>query len=302
MNKLFRRRTIDHPKVNTRKHDAEDLEIAPEQAISTLGTYLKEVGYAPLLSATEEVALAQRIETGDSSARAQMIEANLRLVISIAKKYLRSGLEMSDLIQEGNIGLIRAVEKFDWRLGHRFSTYATFWIRQTIGRAAMAHGHAVYLPVYQQEVLIRLRRLQADLQEVWQREPTPEELAHHLSVPIEHVVELLKADQAPMSLDQPIGGDDDSLVGDILPDLASSLPEERINAHMQVEALLEQLSKRERTVLALRYGLGGNSERTLKEVGRMQGITRERVRQIEERALSKLRKYSYSNERRLVLP
>jgi len=261
------------------------------QTTDTLQLYLKEIGRVPLLTAKQEVELAQAYEAGDERAKQQMIEANLRLVVSIAKHYRGQGLGFLDLIQEGTIGLVRAVEKFDWRKGFKFSTYATWWIRQAVARSLADKGRTIRMPVHVVEKVNRIGRTERRLVSELGREPTLAEVAHELELPLEEVEQIKHSMQAPMSLDRPVGDDDDSNFGQFVADTTAATPEDRASDDARVETLrrvLMSLSQRERRVLELRYGLGGEHPRTLDEVGREFGVTRERIRQIENQALRKL--------------
>ncbi|MDR5694586.1 MAG: sigma-70 family RNA polymerase sigma factor [Armatimonadota bacterium] len=257
--------------------------------------YLQDIGQVPLLSREEEIALAQRVEMGDLEAKKRMIEANLRLVVSIAKRYIRKGLDFGDLIQDGTLGLIHAVEKFDWRRGAKFSTYATWWIRQAVARAVIDQGRTIRLPMYTTDIVRRIHRLSNQLSQKLGREPSLEEISEASGLPPKLVESLRVAHQGPVSLDAPldtpIEGDElDSLVN-LLTDLGDSAPEEeamRWAFREEVRRLLEELNPRERGILELRYGLNDGVARSLEEVGRMFGITRERVRQIEVQAIRKL--------------
>jgi len=254
--------------------------------------YLKQIGKRPLLTAAQEVGLAKRIEHHDMEAKAQMIEANLRLVVSIAKHYTWSSLSLLDLIQEGNLGLIRAVEKFDYRRGYKFSTYATWWIRQAISRATANQSRTIRIPVHVVEQINRLVRVQRDLERELGREPTPEEIAAELEVSPAKVREILKISQEPVSLEHPIGEEGDSQLGDLIADQEAVEPPEAVGEILCVEELdkvLAALSARERKVLELRYGLWDQHPRTLEDTGERFGLTRERIRQIEAIALAKLR-------------
>jgi RNA polymerase primary sigma factor len=259
--------------------------------------YLKEIGKVPLLTAEEEVSLAKRIERKDMEAKRKLIEANLRLVVSIAKRYVGRGMLFLDLIQEGNLGLIRAVEKFDYRKGYKFSTYATWWIRQAITRAIADQARTIRIPVHMVETINKLIRVQRQLLQDIGREPTPEEIAHEMGTTPQKVREILKISQEPVSLETPIGEEEDSQLGDFIEDEDATMPVEAVSEIMQKEELsqvLGTLTHRERKVIELRFGLKGEHPRTLEEVGQKFGVTRERIRQIESKTLSKLRHPSRS--------
>ena len=254
--------------------------------------YLKEIGNYPLLSLAEEVALAKRIEIGDDIARQLLAESNLRLVVSIAKRYVGRGLSFLDLIQEGNLGLIKAVEKFDYTKGFKFSTYATWWIRQAITRSIADQSRTIRIPVHMSEVINKTYRVSRNLLQDLGREPTEQELATALNLPIEKVREILKVSADPISLDTPIGEEDDSHLGDFIRDDTVMGPEEAASYSIlkdQITRLLDTLTEREQRVLVLRFGLKDGRSRTLEEVGKEFNVTRERIRQIEAKALRKLR-------------
>lgn len=261
--------------------------------VDTITAYLREIGRVPMLSHAQEIDLAQRIEAGDKDAVQQFVLANLRLVVSIAKRYVGRGLSLLDLIQEGNIGLMRAVQRYDWRRGHRFSTHATWWIRQAISRAVADKGRAIRLPVYVNTALNRVRRERQRLVQEMGRDPTEQELADALGMDVERLHELEAAPGAPISLELPVGEDEEQELGDVLADENSTSPEEVATTRtmkQEVQEVLEDvLTPRERLVLQLRFGLGSGHTFPLEQVGRQLGITRERVRQIEAGALAKLR-------------
>ena len=261
--------------------------------VDTITAYLREIGRVPMLSHAQEIDLAQRIEAGDKDAVQQFVLANLRLVVSIAKRYVGRGLSLLDLIQEGNIGLMRAVQRYDWRRGHRFSTHATWWIRQAISRAVADKGRAIRLPVYVNTALNRVRRERQRLVQEMGRDPTEQELADALGMDVERLHELEAAPGAPISLELPVGEDEEQELGDVLADENSTSPEEVATTStmkQEVQEVLEDvLTPRERLVLQLRFGLGSGHTFPLEQVGRQLGITRERVRQIEAGALAKLR-------------
>jgi RNA polymerase primary sigma factor len=269
-----------------------EVEQAAEITTDSLQLFLKDIGKVPLLTAAQEVELAKRIERGDHSAKQAMVEANLRLVVSIAKRYRNQGLPFLDLIQEGTIGLVRAAEKFDYRKGFKFSTYATWWIRQAVARAIADKGRTIRMPVHVVEKLNRILRAERKLRAERGREPTTEEIARDLDMSPEEVAQIRRSAQTPVSLEKPVGDDDESEFGHFLADDSSPLPDELAETAMQREALrsiLGALSERERMVLELRYGLDGQQPRTLDEVGRTFNVTRERIRQIEHQGLKKLR-------------
>jgi RNA polymerase primary sigma factor len=253
--------------------------------------YLQEIGKVPLLTAEEEIALAKRIEKGDTEARRRLVEANLRLVVSIAKRYVGRGLSLLDLIQEGNRGLIRTIEKFDWRRGYRFSTYATWWIRQYIARALADQSRTIRIPVSTGETVGRLRRVSRRLSQELGREPTLGELARAARLPVERVRRVLEIPKQPLSLEAPVGEDEDTSLGDMVaaqeaPELEQTIA--RTMLKEQVQRLLATLTPRERMVVRLRFGLAGGQPATLEEVGHKLKLTRERIRQIERQALQKL--------------
>ena len=264
---------------------------ARPQTTDSLQMYLKEIGRVPLLTAAQEVELAKAYEGGSDVAKQRMIEANLRLVVSIAKHYRGQGLGFLDLIQEGTIGLVRAVEKFDWRRGFKFSTYATWWIRQAVARALADKGRTIRMPVHVVEKVNRIGRTERRLVSELGREPSLAEIATELEMPLDEVEQIRQSMQAPMSLDRPVGDDEDSEFGQFVADDSTPAPEDHASDDARAETLrrvLMSLSQRERRVLELRYGLGGEHPRTLDEVGREFGVTRERIRQIENQALRKL--------------
>ena len=267
--------------------------------------YLKEIGRVPLLSADEEVALALRIQEGDTEAKQELAEANLRLVVSIAKRYVGRGMQFLDLIQEGNMGLMKAVEKFDHTKGFKFSTYATWWIRQAITRAIADQARTIRIPVHMVETINKLVRVQRQLLQDLGREPTPEEIGAEMDLPTEKVREILKIAQEPVSLETPIGEEDDSHLGDFIEDDNATSPADHTAYALlkeQLDEVLEQLTDREENVLRLRFGLDKNGEiRTLEQVGQVFGVTRERIRQIEAKALRKLRHPSRSETLRSFL-
>ena len=259
--------------------------------------YLKEIGTVPLLTSEQEVELARRVEAGDEEAKKALTEANLRLVVSIAKKYVGRGMPFLDLIQEGNMGLMKAVDKFDYTKGYKFSTYATWWIRQAITRGIADTGRTIRVPVHMVETINKTLRMTRQLLQELGREPTPEEVAERLSVPVSRVREVLKISRDPVSLDTPIGEEDDSHLGDFIEDDTALSPADSATFSMLREELanaLESLTERERQVVKLRFGLEDGRARTLEEVGREFNVTRERIRQIEAKALRKLRHPSRS--------
>jgi RNA polymerase primary sigma factor len=261
-----------------------------------LGTYLREIGRHTLLTAAEEVTLAKLIEKGDEAATVRMVCSNLRLVVSIARRYRSTGIPLLDLIQEGNLGLLRAVEKFDWRKGFKFSTYATWWIRQAIQRGIADRGRTVRLPVHIHEQLVRLRRERRELEATLGREATPDELARAAGMPAARVLQLLGAGLAPISLETPVGDSGDSTIGDFVSDAKDEHFTDVMRAvgRQELERALSTLPERERMILALRFGLTGEEPMTLERIGERFGLTRERIRQLEGKALAKLRHPSRS--------
>ena len=261
--------------------------------------YLKDIGKVPLLSAEEEIELAKRMEAGDEAAKKKLAESNLRLVVSIAKRYVGRGMLFLDLIQEGNLGLIKAVEKFDYRKGYKFSTYATWWIRQAITRAIADQARTIRIPVHMVETINKLIRVSRQLLQELGREPSPEEIAKEMSMPVERVREILKISQEPVSLETPIGEEEDSHLGDFIKDDNVPVPADAAAFTLlkeQLEEVLGTLTEREQKVLTLRFGLEDGRARTLEEVGKEFNVTRERIRQIEAKALRKLRHPSRSRK------
>jgi RNA polymerase primary sigma factor len=278
----------DESEPETPEVEAAETEITTD----ALQLFLKDIGKVPLLTAAQEVELAKRIERGDHRAKQAMVEANLRLVVSIAKRYRNQGLPFLDLIQEGTIGLVRAAEKFDYRKGFKFSTYATWWIRQAVARAIADKGRTIRMPVHVVEKLNRILRSERKLRAERGREPSIEEIARDVDMSPDEVEHIRRSAQTPVSLEKPVGDDDESEFGHFLADDSTPLPDELAETALQREALrgiLSALSERERRVLELRYGLDGQQPRTLDEVGRAFNVTRERIRQIEHQGLKKLR-------------
>ncbi len=279
-----------------------EAEISVPEGISIddpVRMYLKEIGKVSLLTAEEEVELARRMEQGDPEAKRRLAEANLRLVVSIAKRYVGRGMLFLDLIQEGNLGLIKAVEKFDYRKGYKFSTYATWWIRQAITRAIADQARTIRIPVHMVETINKLIRVSRQLLQELGREPLPEEIAIEMNIPVEKVREIMKISQEPVSLETPIGEEEDSHLGDFIPDEEAPAPAEAAAFTLLKEQLMEvldTLTPREEKVLRLRFGLDDGRARTLEEVGKEFNVTRERIRQIEAKALRKLRHPSISKK------
>ena len=273
------------------KTAAPKLDLTVEPSLDSLRLYLREIGKVPLLTADQEVSLAKRIERGDMSAKTQMIEANLRLVVSIAKGYLGRGLSFLDLIQEGSLGLIRAVEKFDYRKGFKFSTYATWWIRQAVTRAIADKARTIRIPVHMVEKLNKVVHIERQLVQRLGREPTPDEIAEELEITTEEVREILRMAQLPVSLEKPIGEEEESELGDFVQDDQAESPFDSASLNLRredIDRTLDALPERERKVIEMRFGLDGDQPRTLEEVGRAFGVTRERIRQIENNTLKKL--------------
>ena len=286
------------------KDDEDDIDIdlsIPEgiNIDDPVRMYLKEIGRVPLLSADEEIKLAKRMEDGDLEAQKRLAEANLRLVVSIAKRYVGRGMLFLDLIQEGNLGLIKAVEKFDYTKGYKFSTYATWWIRQAITRAIADQARTIRIPVHMVETINKLIRVSRQLLQSLGREPSPEEIAKEMDVSVDRVREIMKIAQEPVSLETPIGEEEDSHLGDFIEDHDAPAPAEAASFVLlkeQLEDVLDTLTEREEKVLRLRFGLDDGRARTLEEVGQNFGVTRERIRQIEAKALRKLRHPSRSKK------
>ena len=282
--------------------DMENLDLSIPDGISIedpVRMYLKEIGKVPLLSAEEEIELAKKMENGDQEAKKRLAEANLRLVVSIAKRYVGRGMLFLDLIQEGNLGLIKAVEKFDYRKGYKFSTYATWWIRQAITRAIADQARTIRIPVHMVETINKLIRVSRQLLQELGREPTPEEISEEMGMPVDRVREILKISQEPVSLETPIGEEEDSHLGDFIQDDNVPVPAEAASFTLLREQLVEvlgTLTEREQKVLRLRFGLDDGRPRTLEEVGKEFNVTRERIRQIEAKALRKLRHPSRSRK------
>ncbi len=278
-----------HARLEELKRPEIDLTVEP--SLDSLRLYLRSIGRVPLLSAEEEVSLAKRIERGDVSAKQHMVEANLRLVVSIAKGYVGRGLTLLDLIQEGSLGLIRAVEKFDYRRGYKFSTYATWWIRQAVTRSLADKGRTIRIPVHMVERLNKLIHAERRLIQQLGREPNPTELADELECTVREVRDIMRITQQPISLEKPVGEEDDSALADFVEDVSAESPFEIASEAMRRENVMRVLAclpRREREVIEMRYGIVGGRSRTLEEVGRAFNITRERVRQIENRTLKKL--------------
>jgi RNA polymerase primary sigma factor len=279
------------------------IDLKPDMTTDSLQLFLKDIGKVRLLTAQEEVDLAKRIERGDLDAKQKMVESNLRLVVSIAKNYRNQGLPFLDLIQEGTLGLVRAAEKFDYRKGFKFSTYATWWIRQAIARALADKARTIRIPVHVVEKLNKIGRAERKLVTELGREPTPEEIADHTGIEPEEVESIKRSAQAPVSLEKPVGDEEESEFGQFIADERAESPYERAAEILTKEALreaLENLSYRERRVLELRYGLGGEHPRTLDEVGRTFNVTRERIRQIENQSLKKLQSLAEAQKLRDV--
>ena len=282
----------------------DDLDLSVPEGISTddpVRMYLKEIGKVPLLTADEEIELAKRMEEGDEEAKRKLAEANLRLVVSIAKRYVGRGMLFLDLIQEGNLGLIKAVDKFDYRKGYKFSTYATWWIRQAMTRAIADQARTIRIPVHMVETINKLIRVSRQLLQEYGREPTPEEIAKVMNISESKVREIIKIAQEPVSLETPIGEEEDSHLGDFIPDDDAPAPAEAASFTLMKEQLLDvldTLTPREEKVLRLRFGLDDGHQRTLEEVGKEFKVTRERIRQIEAKALRKLRHPSRSKKLR----
>ena len=280
----------------------DDLDLSVPEGISTddpVRMYLKEIGKVPLLTADEEIELAKRMEQGDEEAKRKLAEANLRLVVSIAKRYVGRGMLFLDLIQEGNLGLIKAVEKFDYRKGYKFSTYATWWIRQAITRAIADQARTIRIPVHMVETINKLIRVSRQLLQEYGREPQPEEIAAEMGISEEKVREIIKIAQEPVSLETPIGEEEDSHLGDFIPDDEAPAPAEAAAFTLlreQLMGVLSTLTPREEKVLRLRFGLDDGRARTLEEVGKEFKVTRERIRQIEAKALRKIRHPSRSQK------
>lgn len=306
---------IDLELLKKAKEDEEELAEEPDEDIEEaeldlsvpegvgiddpVRMYLKEIGRVPLLSAEEEIQLAKRMEAGDEEAKRRLAEANLRLVVSIAKRYVGRGMLFLDLIQEGNLGLIKAVGKFDYIKGFKFSTYATWWIRQAITRAIADQARTIRIPVHMVETINKLIRVSRQLLQELGREPAPEEIATVMDIPVERVREIMKIAQEPVSLETPIGEEEDSHLGDFIPDEDAPAPAEAASFILlkeQLEEVLDTLTPREEKVLRLRFGLDDGRTRTLEEVGQEFGVTRERIRQIEAKALRKLRHPSRSKK------
>ncbi|MBU3132052.1 RNA polymerase sigma factor RpoD [Clostridium gasigenes] len=284
------------------EEEEEEIDLSVPEGIAIddpVRMYLKEIGKVPLLSSEDEISLAQRIENGDQIAKKKLAEANLRLVVSIAKRYVGRGMLFLDLIQEGNLGLIKAVEKFDYRKGYKFSTYATWWIRQAITRAIADQARTIRIPVHMVETINKLIRVQRQLLQELGRDPQPEEISKVMELPVEKVREIQKIAQEPVSLETPIGEEEDSHLGDFIPDEDALAPAEAAAFTMLKEQLinvLDTLTPREEKVLRLRFGLDDGRARTLEEVGKEFNVTRERIRQIEAKALRKLRHPSRSKK------
>ena len=282
--------------------DVEHIDLSVPEGIGVddpVRMYLKEIGKVPLLSPEEEIELAKRMELGDENARKRLAEANLRLVVSIAKRYVGRGMQFLDLIQEGNLGLIKAVEKYDYSKGFKFSTYATWWIRQAITRAIADQARTIRIPVHMVETINRLIRTSRQLLQELGREPTPEEIAEKMEIPVERVREIMKISQDPVSLETPIGEEEDSHLGDFIQDDHVQVPVDAATytlLHEQLMEVLDTLTEREQKVLRLRFGLDDGRARTLEEVGKEFNVTRERIRQIEAKALRKLRHPSRSKK------
>ena len=292
----------DKADLKAAEESEEDFEANMAKGIAVddpVRMYLKEIGKVPLLTAEEEIELAKRMEMGDEEAKKKLCEANLRLVVSIAKRYVGRGMLFLDLIQEGNLGLIKAVDKFDWRKGYKFSTYATWWIRQAITRSIADQARTIRIPVHMVETINKLIRISRQLLQELGREPTPEEIAAEMDISVEKVREILKIAQEPVSLETPIGEEEDSHLGDFIPDDDVPAPAEAAAFSMLKEQLVEvlgTLTEREQKVLKLRFGLDDGRARTLEEVGKQFDVTRERIRQIEAKALRKLRHPSRSKK------
>ena len=282
--------------------DLENIDLSVPEGVNLddpVRMYLKEIGKVPLLSTDEEIELAKRMELGDEEARKRLAEANLRLVVSIAKRYVGRGMQFLDLIQEGNLGLIKAVEKFDYTKGYKFSTYATWWIRQAITRSIADQARTIRIPVHMVETINRLIRVSRQLLQELGREPQPEEIAERMDMPVERVREIMKISQEPVSLETPIGEEEDSHLGDFIQDDHVAVPADAAAftlLHEQLMEVLDTLTEREQKVLKLRFGLEDGRPRTLEEVGREFKVTRERIRQIEAKALRKLRHPSRSKK------
>ena len=293
---------LPEPEAVPEETPVDDLDLSVPEGISTddpVRMYLKEIGKVPLLTADEEIELAKRMEEGDEEAKRKLAEANLRLVVSIAKRYVGRGMLFLDLIQEGNLGLIKAVEKFDYRKGYKFSTYATWWIRQAITRAIADQARTIRIPVHMVETINKLIRVSRQLLQEYGREPQPEEIAREMGISDEKVREIIKIAQEPVSLETPIGEEEDSHLGDFIPDDEAPAPAEAAAFTLlreQLMGVLSTLTPREEKVLRLRFGLDDGRARTLEEVGKEFKVTRERIRQIEAKALRKIRHPSRSKK------